>query len=79
MLQIPAQYTSTASNIRNLPITPGLLYLPSTCDTWSCVRPSSVCMGRMASRMVSRPSTQIMFPTHASTATTYRPATILTN
>ena len=25
--QIPAHYTSTASNIRNLPITPGLLYL----------------------------------------------------
>ena len=25
--QIPAHYTSTASNIRNLPITPGLLYI----------------------------------------------------
>ena len=25
--QMPACYTSTASNIRNLPITPGLLYL----------------------------------------------------
>ena len=25
--QIPARYTSTASNIRNLPITPGLLYI----------------------------------------------------
>ena len=28
--QIPACYTSTASNIRNLPITPGLLYLISS-------------------------------------------------
>ena len=28
--QIPARYNSTASNIRNLPITPGLLYITHT-------------------------------------------------
>ena len=36
--QIPARYTSTASNIRNLPINPGVLYIMHTSDTktWNC-------------------------------------------